>query len=925
MNLESLGMNRTIAALSTSLLCAVLLTCAPLAGSTPQASRATPNIVDSAGSVSRFFPKTSVLEKTNLPGVTTWQAPLFPVENNREYEASAELVCEDLVPGAAVSMHLYTLDQQGNVIGVVRDSARFQQVYAENLPQTLSLRVKTEENARFARMELKLAGNPLRIKILRYELAPYTEAPLFGGIYDDPDPMPDRDEVLRALASVEPTECSVSNETGSPVLVLDGVPVPYKAYRGSYDYRLMGENGANLIITHDHGSSLYMSRPWDEKASVGNGQFDFQRVEDNLLRIHAANPNLRVVLRVGCNPDVDWLEEHPESILLNEKGERGISQGGAFKGFGGEIDADQQEFWAWTYASEEYQQYVIEGLTALADFLKKSPAGKIVAGFSLEGGHDGQFVQWMYGDPEAGHADYSESFQVALRAWLSEKYGTDAALQEAWSDPNVTLKNARVFSGEEWRSRQYYNTDKGLDRKIVDCRTFHSISTARMLRRFGQTLKDGMGRPCVIQTWYSSPIWRQVTRLALSELAKGGVDIVAQVTDYAPPRLQRAPGGTANFSIAAAKLRGLLFVQELDHRTWRAQEIGGWNYTAYPKDVAEFKAQIMRDVGATLASGANGFYYYDMFGSWYHDPEAMEIVRQTFRMADWAAARRDNVPQPELAVFMDEPDRLHWEGAENGGSAMKSLRMSGLTPDVYMLDDILNPDLPEYKLYLFFSPVTITPEQIAAIKQKACRRGAVVMIIGPAGVCGPLKAAKPALSEFGLQVEDVLSPPAGEVVAFAEDAKHPLLKECRGRLGSLGVRIQDDAVSFLLTPIWTQIRDPDAVVLGYWLGTSEPGLVCKASKDFTLIYSPQIAGVSAQLLYNAARLAGIQPCAEPGNAVYVGRGVAAGHRLGDPVRLKFPCKMNFFDPDGKSLGSSNSFRMDCKPGECQVVLYERAN
>lgn len=132
---------------------------------------------------------------------------------------------------------------------------------------------------------------------------------------------------------------------------------------------------------------------------------------------------------------------------------------------------------------------------------------------------------------------------------------------------------------------------------------------------------------------------------------------------------------------------------------------------------------------------------------------------------------------------------------------MKSLRLSGLTPDVYMLDDILNPDLPEYKLYLFFSPVTITPEQIAAIKQKACRCGAVVMIIGPAGVCGPLKAAKPALSEFGLQVEDVLSPPAGEVVAFAEDVKHPLLKDCRGRLGSLGVRIQDDAVSFLLTPI----------------------------------------------------------------------------------------------------------------------------
>lgn len=129
-----------------------------------------------------------------------------------------------------------------------------------------------------------------------------------------------------------------------------------------------------------------------------------------------------------------------------------------------------------------------------------------------------------------------------------------------------------------------------------------------MLRRFGRTLKDGLGRPCVIQTWSSSPIWPQIGRLALSELAKGGIDIVAQVTDDAPSRLLRAPGGSANFSIAAANLRNLLYVQELDHRTWRTQGIKGWDYTVYPKDAVEFRSQIIRDTGVALASGANGFY-----------------------------------------------------------------------------------------------------------------------------------------------------------------------------------------------------------------------------------------------------------------------------------------------------------------------------
>ena len=88
-----------------------------------------------------------------------------------------------------------------------------------------------------------------------------------------------------------------------------------------------------------------------------------------------------------------------------------------------------------------------------------------------------------------------------------------------------------------------------------------------MLRKFGNVLKESFGRRCVIQTWYSSPVWRQTSRLAAEELAKGGIDIVAQVTDYAPPRLARAPGGSANYTIADSNLHNLLYVQEMDHLT----------------------------------------------------------------------------------------------------------------------------------------------------------------------------------------------------------------------------------------------------------------------------------------------------------------------------------------------------------------------
>lgn len=109
------------------------------------------------------------------------------------------------------------------------------------------------------------------------------------------------------------------------------------------------------------------------------------------------------------------------------------------------------------------------------------------------------------------------------------------------------------------------------------------------------------------------------------------------------------------------------------------------------------------------------------------------------------------------------------------------------------------------------------------------------------------------------------------------------------------------------------------------LSQSISGLIDKFIQGYTLIYSLRIAGVSAQLFNNAARLAGIQPYAEPGNAVYVGHGIAVGHRRTDPIHLNFPLRMNFYDLEGQFIASGNSFELNCDPGESQIILFEIAN
>lgn len=82
--------------------------------------------------------------------------------------------------------------------------------------------------------------------------------------------------------------------------------------------------------------------------------------------------------------------------------------------------------------------------------------------------------------------------------------------------------------------------------------------------------------------------------------------------------------------------------------------------------------------------------------------------------------------------------------------------------------------------------MTITREQLNAILEKAYRKDAVVMIAGPAGVCGPFRSAEPVLKAFGLQIQDSMKP-FNNVVTFDETVKDPLTERCTGRLGTLGV------------------------------------------------------------------------------------------------------------------------------------------
>jgi len=429
----------------------------------------------------------------------------------------------------------------------------------------------------------------------------------------------------------------------------------------------------------------------------------------------------------------------------------------------------------------------------------------------------------------------------------------------------------------------------------------------------------------VVETWYSTAIWAYPTRLALDELLRGNaVNIVGMVTNYAPLRSLDAPGGSANSCVQALNLRNVMYIQEMDHRTWRTERTSGYfmNMVAFPDSPADFRFQLLRDASSVLALGGQGFYLYDMFGSWYNDQAALETIRTIYAMNAHAAAHAGSFPRPRVAILMDEATRLMSEYVPNYVSGI--WRQSGITPALHFLSDLTNPKMPEYDLYLLWSPLTIDRKQLTEVVKRADRQGKTLVVIGNAGrssrdYSGPVEV----LGQLNLKVSE-RPECSSETVLPAPGVSDPVLEHVFGVMEQSGMSVGKGELKRREAFDCLVIDDVEAKTLGIYERSRLPAFAGKRMPGGGMLYYMGRNGaLTSQQLHNFARAAGIQPFAEPGNAVFVGNGVAAIHRLSTrEPQIDFGRETTLLEPgSGKFLEKTQVWKPRLKVGECAAVCY----
>jgi len=860
------------------------------------------------------------------PEARTWSLATFPAPDAGEFVAEGGYLAEAFEPGAVIALSAEVLDAQGKVLVQV-DSSR-QKVGAVGFSHRIRVPVSVPAGGVRVRLTMSAAANPVTFRPLPCRLERAPDGPLFRGKYDPEDPSPpDRVAALAELAKVPPATAVIERRPGRNVVVVDGRPMPFNQYKGFADYRLMGECGGHLVLTFGRGTRLFRSASFDAAdRDEKTGAYDFLRIEDTLLRIHRADPEARVVLSVQLDPHRAFFDEHPEAIFVNEKGVRARCKFQSFGGFDSSpLDPKQVNLhWAHSYVSAAWRELVEDGLRRLCAYLKTTPASNIVIGFHLAGGMDDQYVQWQYG-PENGHFDYSEAGRLALCDYLRDVYGTDAALQTAWGDGKVTLATARNPTVAEFRSRPSFDDRPGFGRRLADCRRFVAVGPARSLNGFARTLRREFGRPCLVDTWYTSSIWSQPGRLALDELVRdGGVDVILTVSNYGERRALDGAGCSANHAIAGLNLRGLVFVQEMDHRTWRTQHTAGWmsgEAVAFPRDADEFRNLVVRDAASVLAAGGAGYHLFDMFGSWYHDERLRPAIAEMFALNRFATDRAGRYPLPQAAIFLDEQARLL---RENTYSCIDEVwRTSGVQPAIHYLSDLDNAALPDYDLLVVDQPVTLTAGQADVLKRRASVKGKVLVLVGEAG-CGSrdFRDTAGVLAAFGVRARHE-SRPTADCVVPVDGLDDPSLFGVTGVLESCGASVRRGRLVRRTQDARTVVDDPEAKVLGRWQGDGRAAYVSKPFGGGLVLFMARDGGYTPRLLHNWARLAGIRPNAEPGNAVYVGNGIACVHRLTGPARVEFERPVRLTDFRRQTVSEPTCvWAPELAPGETAAVGYE---
>jgi len=679
------------------------------------------------------------------------------------------------------------------------------------------------------------------------------------------------------------TTSSVKAYQGMPTLHINGKPVFPMAMIaiGHYPTQVCRDFAAAGIQLYSHiiwssGSVLKKPDWW-----LGPGKYDFAEIDRQILSIIKADPQAYVFLRVKLNPPAWWLKAHPDEMTHYEDGRRGPQC---------------------SMASEVWEKTYERMLRDLIRHVEGSAYAGHIIGYQPAGGSASEWFWWGY---RKGLIDYGPAARKRFQKWLKDRYhGDPGLLRSAWNDPEVTFQTAAPPSGQARKQAEYgIFRDPKKAGNVMDYQRFLSEVTAHNVIQSCRICKEETRGSKMVGVFYGYSLF---TCLGPNELWNCGylglekvlhspyVDFFASPTDY-NRRVAGDPGNFISAYTASYLLHGKLYWDEADYRTHLSSTGESWVTHSLPETLSVFE----RGFAYMLTKGT-ALWWFTLAGDHtFHQDEMMEDIAKMREIG------QDNVDVSkehlhEIAVLADEESyfRMRMGVSALTRPLMRDMQLKlatmGAPYDMYLLSDIADRRMPDYKVYIFLNAFYVDDATREAIKQKVRRNGALsVWFYAPGFIQPDGSFCEKAMHDLtGIRIRHKLEERSLQL--NVTERSHPITEKVQQ---SLALEPTQE-----LEPIfWAD--DPQATVLGRLGPEGEPGLVTRDFGTWRCVYCAA-PGISNELLRGLIHYAGGHVYSTSNDTFYANHNYLMIHTAtGGRKRITLPERRDVHELlEGKILG-----------------------
>ena len=431
-----------------------------------------------------------------------------------------------------------------------------------------------------------------------------------------------------------------------------------------------------------------------------------------------ADPKAAFFLYVDLNPPPAWLAAHPA------EGVRIAGKVGHYA----------------CLASELWRRDAHSALEALVSAMTTSEHPESVLGYFIGCLDSGR---WYRSD---GY-DASAPNLVAFRNWLTAKYKEDGALQQAWSDTDVTFETVAIPEPPDTANTCRVFFDHPEMQRHIDFLEFTSDNTANAILTFVRCIKQASGSatPVMAPYGYTYELTANGSgHFALSRLLDSEIDGFVGPVSYVDRGLGGAGGVMGPVHSVTARKKQWFLID--DTRTGLARD-PATGEIARPKNLRaedvysvqqrNFATAITQDLGLIWSDPEGDGALYDPamwqgFGKMWgvYKTHLEESAQNTSPISPYPVA-------PTLAVVVDEISRFYQQCDKKINEVLlNQVRdcavRTGVPTKFYLLRDVVDGKVPPARVYLFLNAFRLTTqdrEKLHAVLEEA--KAAAIWMYAP--------------------------------------------------------------------------------------------------------------------------------------------------------------------------------------------------